>query len=327
MRPRVTSVGLIVPPRQQLDFASSAHIDRASLEALPCSPGVYFFRDPTGEPLYIGKSINIRGRILSHLRTPQEMALLQQTSRVDFVRTAGEIGALLLESRLIKTYQPVYNAKLKCIGESFSLILTAAGTRVQVAGSSDVGQDGSSVSYGLFASRSAAEQGLQALVRRHQLCPALMGLEKATHGRACFARQIGRCRGACIGSESSDTHHRRLQAALDELGNAVWPYDGPIGIIEVADRLRQIHVIDRWSYIGSLEGRRRKMPLPARRVIDIDTYKILAAPLAAGRLMIARCEVRQNAAYWVGDGSAMPDETPGRCPGDGLTRYEGRNRP
>src|SRR3569833_556178 len=90
MRPRVTSIGLIALPPPAEDFAYPAHIDRDSLEALPSKPGVYLFRDRRNVPLYIGKSINLRSRVLSHLRTPQEAAMLQATRRVDFLRTAGE---------------------------------------------------------------------------------------------------------------------------------------------------------------------------------------------------------------------------------------------
>jgi excinuclease Cho len=57
--------------------------------------------------------------------------------------------------------------------------------------------------------------------------------------------------------------------------------------------------VDRWSYIGSLEGRRRKIRLPVKRAVDIDTWKILAGPLANGELKFAPCEVRQSAAYYI----------------------------
>jgi excinuclease Cho len=45
-------------------------------------------------------------------------------------------------------------------------------------------------------------------------------------------------------------------------------------------------VVDRWSYLGSLEGRRKKWKRPAKNVIDIDTYKILAKPMLSGQLDI-----------------------------------------
>lgn len=292
MRARITSVGLILPPPAAA-IDSPDHIDRASLAALPSKPGVYVFRDPAGAPLYIGKSINIRARVLAHLRTPHEAALLGDTHRIDFVRTAGDIGALLLESHMIKRLQPPYNVLLKFPAESFALCMQgdeALGgkMRVQIVGHSDAYCDDERLPvFGLFASRSAAQEGLEALVRRHALCPALLGLESASQGRACFAHQIGRCRGACIGIEARAAHFMRLRQALAELDAAAWPFPGPIGIVETDQRWRQIHVVHRWSYLGALEGRQRTIQLPANPPIDIDTYKILARPLADGTLTVA----------------------------------------
>lgn len=286
MRPRVTSVGLIIPPDPAEHFAYPVHIDRDSIDALPARPGVYVFRSRRGMPIYIGKSVNIRSRVLSHLRTPEEAAMLQDSARVDFVRTAGEIGALLLESQLVKQLQPAYNALLRVAGEAFALQMLPGQTRPRVVGSGEVDFGEEQAVYGLFSSRSAAQEGLRRLVRQHMLCPAVLGLETATRGRACFSKQVGWCRGACIGSESSETHQARLRAALDELQASVWPYRGAVGIIEECDGWRQTHVVDRWCYLGSLEGRRRKLKRPARQVADMDTYKILAGPMMRGELTL-----------------------------------------
>lgn len=301
MRPRVTSVGLIVFPDTAIDFDYPAHIDRASLNALPRRAGVYLFRDRHGDPLYIGKSINIRGRVLSHLRTPEESDMLHESCRVDFIRTAGEIGALLLESRLVKQLQPAYNVRLKGDAESFALGLLPGAMRPQIFGYSQVDDYDELALYGLFASVQAAREGLEALIRSCSLCPGLMGLEARVHGRACFSHQIGRCRGACAGKESREAHDRRMLEGLVRIEAAVWPYAAPIGIVEQDDGWRQIHVIDRWAYLGTLEGRRKKIDRPARRAIDIDIYKILGASLRNHTLRISQCLVKKNAVYYCGE--------------------------
>ncbi|PUX42228.1 endonuclease, partial [Cronobacter sakazakii] len=73
---------------------------RPWLDDLPKHPGVYVFHGESETmPLYIGKSVNIRSRVLSHLRTPDEASMLRQSRRITFIRTAGEIGALLLEAQ------------------------------------------------------------------------------------------------------------------------------------------------------------------------------------------------------------------------------------
>jgi len=77
-------------------------IDPASLDALPRTSGVYIFKGEGTLPIYIGKSVDIRSRVLAHLRAEDEAEMIVQTRRVDFIETAGEIGALLLEARLIK---------------------------------------------------------------------------------------------------------------------------------------------------------------------------------------------------------------------------------
>lgn len=295
MRPRVTSVGLLVPHRPVEEITFPSHIDQESLAALPAKPGVYFFRNRNGKPIYIGKSINLRSRVLAHLRTPEESMMLAETRRVDFMRTAGEIGALLLESQSIKRFQPRYNVLLKFCSESFGLAMAKEASCLQVAGYGEAAMSDAAVSvHGLFASRGEAQHGLRTLVRQHQLCPALLKMESTTHGRACFSHQIGHCRGACIGRESRDAHQQRLRMALAQLDAAVWPYDGPIGIIETDGKWRQAHIIDRWAYHGSLEGRRRKFMLPPHQGIDIDTYKILSRHLAEARLAYVTCETKSD---------------------------------
>ena len=77
---------------------SIAHkIDTDCLNALPRTSGVYIFKGEGKLPLYIGKSVDIRARVMSHLRAPDETNMIAQTRRIDFIETAGEIGALLLE--------------------------------------------------------------------------------------------------------------------------------------------------------------------------------------------------------------------------------------
>lgn len=297
MQVRITAAGLVTRPDPADTFEYPHHIDRASIEALPSKPGIYIFRDERERPLYIGKSINIRARVLSHLRTPEEARMLRQSRDVEFRRTAGEIGALLLESRLIKELQPLHNKKLRRTREMCSLRLlpdVKAVPEIVYAREHDFARTDDL--YGLFATRKAALEKLRALVETEKLCPAATGLEAPARGRACFARQIGRCLGACIGAEPVHEHHRRLKAALEAMRVVVWPYGGPMGIVEECDGWRQTHVIDHWFYIGSIDhGEKqsenhdeyaRLVMRPARRTFDIDAYKILVKPMIRNELHI-----------------------------------------
>jgi excinuclease Cho len=289
MQARITSVGLVLQPDPADLFEYPNHIDRASLDALPSKPGIYIFRDEQDRPLYIGKSVNLRSRVLSHLRTPEEARMLQQSRYVEFRRTAGDIGALLLESRLIKEMQPLHNKKLRRTREMCTLRLSAdVKSMPEIVYARDHDFAKTADLYGLFATRKAALEKLRAIVEMEKLCPAMTGLEAATRGRACFARQIARCLGACIGEESADQHYRRLKAALEEMRVVVWPHAGPMGIVEECDGWKQIHVIDHWFYIGSIDAVENGVLIsrPARRTFDVDTYKILVKPMVRGELRI-----------------------------------------
>ena len=84
---------------------------------VPDRPGVYVFFGEGTIPLYIGKSVNMRTRVLSHFqastRQAREMRILQEIRRIEWQETAGELGALLLESRWVKERQPIHNRQLR----------------------------------------------------------------------------------------------------------------------------------------------------------------------------------------------------------------------
>lgn len=289
MQARVTSVGLIGRPDPADTFAYPHHIDRTSIDALPSKPGIYIFRDEQDRPLYIGKSINIRSRVLSHLRTPEEARLLQQSRYVEFRRTAGDIGALLLESRLIKEMQPLHNKKLRRTREMCTLRLAPDERPVpEIVYARDHDFAKTADLYGLFATRKAALEKLREIVETERLCPALTGLETTMRGRACFARQIARCLGACVGAEPVASHTQRLREAMQAMRIVVWPYAGPMGIVEECDGWRQTHVIDHWFYLGSVDHVAGGTPVRrvAKRSFDVDTYKILVKPMVRGELRI-----------------------------------------
>ena len=294
MQARITSVGLLIKPDPADSFEYPHHIDRASLDALPSKPGIYIFRDEQDRPLYIGKSINIRSRVLSHLRTPEEARMLQASRYVEFRRTAGDIGALLLESRLIKDMQPLHNKKLRRTREMCTLRLGADLRSVpEIVYARDHDFARTADLYGLFATRKAALEKLREIVDMQMLCPALTGLETAIRGRACFAHQIARCLGACIGKESVEDHYLRLRSALDDMRIVTWPYAGPMGIVEECDGWTQTHIIDHGFYVGSIDRVSGMPPVKRapKRSFDVDTYKILVRPMIRGELRIERVDV------------------------------------
>jgi len=90
---------------------------KAEIKKIPASPGVYFFKNAKDKILYIGKAINLRGRIRSYFdsrpKEPKITKMLETAGGVDWQKTDSEIEALILESQLIKKYRPPFNIMLR----------------------------------------------------------------------------------------------------------------------------------------------------------------------------------------------------------------------
>jgi excinuclease Cho len=260
------------------EYEYPAHL-REVIQDLPTTPGVYTFHGAEGDlPLYIGKSINIRNRVLSHLRTQDEARMLCQTQRISYIRCAGEIGALLLEASMIKQQQPVFNQKLRRTKQMCALILQDG--RPSVVYSKNINFATQTGLYGLFASRHSALEKIRDLADEHRLCLGLLGLEKNQSGKPCFRSMINRCAGACCDKESADDHQHRLMAALKSMQIICWPYAGAIGLIEHQPDMTQIHVVQNWCYLGSATDLEQARQLSAQASgFDADGYKILCRPL------------------------------------------------
>ncbi|WP_028990053.1 exonuclease domain-containing protein [Thermithiobacillus tepidarius DSM 3134] len=256
-------------------------LDAEALEALPEGPGVYLFHGDNDAVLYVGKSVNLRERVLSHFsgdhRLNKDMRIAQQIRRVDWIETAGELGALLQEARLVKTLMPIHNQRLRR-NRSLCAFQWEPGRAPQLVQAGELDFSRLDNLYGLFKSRRDALDCLRGLAEEHGLCQRHLGLEG---GRGpCFAYQLKRCRGACVGEESAAAHDARLAAALARLRVQSWPFAGPVGLRErdAAGEREELHVLDAWCYLGTLrpgDALPDADTLRRQARFDLDTYTIL----------------------------------------------------
>ena len=267
-----------------------SHVDDALIQGLPDTPGVYLFYGENDLPLYVGKSTHIKQRVLSHFsadhRHSKEMSLSQQLRRIDFIETAGEIGALLKEAQLIKTLQPIHNRRLRRSNDlcAWQLQQKIDCVKPVLTWADDLDFGGQENLYGLFRTQKDAHNALRKLAQENSLCLGVLSLEKVTKGRPCFARQLHKCQGACVGEESMLSHSLRLQQAMSKLKVNHWPYTDIIGLKEAGD----LHVIDHWCYLGTVQTESEIPALldSARPAFDKDTYMILNKALKASSEII-----------------------------------------
>ncbi|MBU3724491.1 MAG: ethanolamine utilization protein [Burkholderiaceae bacterium] len=266
--------------------ALPSQLDPDLPEQLPETHGVYIFYGENNFPLYVGKSNNLRKRVMSHFAADhtrgKEMSLSMQVRRVDWIETAGEIAALLKESALIKELLPSHNTRLRRNKElcSWRIPPKVSGTvsdtlpvQAELVWARDLNLGAQPDLYGIFRSQRDALEMLSELARQEKLCKALLGLEKVAAGASCFGYQLKNCRGACIGKEKTELHHARLLMAMARHRIPAWPHPGPVGLKEA----EVVHVVDAWCYLGtaSREEELHAILETGQPVFDLDVYKIL----------------------------------------------------
>ncbi len=258
------------------------------LQELPRCTGVYRFLDAEDKVLYIGKSVDIRNRVKTHLNggeTDRQLRMLAAIARIDCRPTAGEVGALLLENAAIKREIPLYNRRQRSIRRmwSFSLAEAAEGFLKPKLASYSLELPDIEATYGSYLSRHHARQALEKLSRDAVLCQRALGIERGKG--ACFQHQIGRCHGACLGKESPKIHNGRLRAALEQHRLSAWPITAPVLLKETGTNplapAEEWHLLHNWIYLGSFgspEEVRKGIEQDAV-MFDRDTYRILRSVL------------------------------------------------
>jgi len=259
---------------------------------IPERPGVYFFYGEGAVPLYIGKSVNLRARVMSHFqaatKVAREMRILTEIRRVEWTETAGELGALLLEARLVKELQPLHNRQLRrekalCTWQLATDAKANPLLKLRQMDAVDAAHWGDL--YGTYRSKRQAHDSLRLLAETHGLCLRLLGLESGKGG--CFASQLGRCKGACAGREAPVLHRTRLQMALAQHRLQAWPYEGWVGIREYQTETERcdIHVFDHWCHLATVhdEAELEDLRHQGRRPLgfDLDTYCLLQKRLTS----------------------------------------------
>ena len=172
------------------------------LRTLSNDPGVYRLVDRFGRILYVGKARNLKKRVASYFRAPEQLspktrALMSHTDSVEVTATHTETEALLLENNLIKEHRPRYNIVLRD-DKSFPYIHVTAGDSFPRLGFHRGARRGTGRYFGPFASAGATRSTLtqlQKLFRVRQCEDSFFD----NRTRPCLQYQIGRCTAPCVG--------------------------------------------------------------------------------------------------------------------------------
>ncbi len=268
------------------------------LDSLPEQPGVYIMYGSGGAPLYVGKSISIKERVLSHfasdIRSASEMKIAQQIESIETITTPGELGALILESSMIKKMLPLYNKKLRIKRELTAIrrkknkdgYETISLDPVERIHPDDIYNESEERIIGVCNSKRQAKALLAGIAKEFLLCEKLLQLESTN--AACFSYRLGLCHGACVKAESSLKYNMRFVEAFSSIQIKPWPFKGPIVIEEKNEQVgeTQFFYIDKWCYLGSVTIDTKgsvKKELEDTIIFDADLYRILRSYLYTPR--------------------------------------------
>jgi DNA polymerase-3 subunit epsilon len=234
-------------------------LDPEEINNIPNTAGVYYFYTQNGELLYVGKSVNLRNRVLSHFSADysnsKEFQMCQKTAHVNFETTPSDFGAQIRESHQIKSLLPLYNRRLRKARKLYQYKTTVDDNGYMRLVTEAVSSSApSEQQFGLFRSPRQASIQLEKLADQYFLCHQLIGLEnKPKQNKPCFRSQLKKCFGACHGAESAEHYNDRLTSAIERYQIQAWPYQNAIMIEEhCAEGHTAFHIIDHWRYITKL---------------------------------------------------------------------------
>ena len=191
---------------------------RRDLPVLPTDPGCYLYRGDGGRVLYVGKAKNLKNRVLSYFsgaQEPKTAILLKYADSLDFIVTASEADALLLENNLIKEHKPQFNVQLKddktypfirLTNEEYPMLMF---TRRRV-------NDGSTY-FGPYPSAGTVRKVLDVV---HSVVPLRQnsGFPFKPRRKPCLRFHMEKCLAPCVGNVTPDAyavHVRHAKAFLE----------------------------------------------------------------------------------------------------------------
>ena len=204
--------------QQEILQTYAPHLSSETLNQLPQTTGIYYLHNPEGEIIYIGKSVNIRKRVLDHTarpKTKRATEMLSQIAHISFESTGSETIALIAEADAIKKHMPKFNVRGRR-KKSLLGIFTSTDTKGFINLNIESISKNEAIPIATFEKQADAQSFLYRTIEQYELCQKLCGLYSSNG--ACFQHQIGQCKGACIGAEPSSAYNHRVKQAIVNLG-------------------------------------------------------------------------------------------------------------
>lgn len=275
---------------------------------LPRDPGVYLFRDDGGRVLYVGKSVSIRSRARAHFApSSPPAAWTRHATVVDYRTTGSELGALILENRLIKELKPPGNKRLTRRDDRLVYVRCRLDIPFPILEVSSDPAAGHAVTIGPVRGRRLATELVEQLDSLFGLRHCGRRLPRRDHPSAYG--QMGRCLSPCLGDLDPNLYRRRLDEVLALFAGGVAGSDvvGGVGGPGIAEQPLLRHVYGQMRAAAAQQRFERAESLRRRagrlRTILDRLGGVLEATHARPRLILAphpdRDAARSPEAFWL----------------------------
>ena len=189
----------------------------AALPRIPRGSGVYLFKEAGGRVLYVGKAVNLKNRLTSYLKTPEQhdpktALMLKKMARVDVILTATGREALILERNLIKEHRPRYNVMLRDDKNYLCLRLDLKEDFPTLRFVRRFHPDGA-LYFGPYASAGMARETLKVMKQAFGV-RTCKERRLAPRTRPCLEYQLAHCLGPCAGLVTEPAYRQAVAEAV-----------------------------------------------------------------------------------------------------------------
>ncbi|TFV79139.1 DEDD exonuclease domain-containing protein [Blastococcus sp. CT_GayMR19] len=221
-------------------------------DAVPRGPGVYLFRGPRDEPLYVGTSNDLRSRVRSYFSSSEQRSRITEmvalSQRVDAIPCAHDLEAAVRELRLIAEHKPRYNRRSRFPERALWVRLTEEPfPRLSVVRRV---RPGSGVFLGPFPDRRAADAAVAAVHESLPLRQCTTRISPRVHGTACALAGMGRCGAPCTGAQSVDEY-----ASIAAVFRAAVDHDPRAVVAPLLARVDRLAAAERYEDAAVLRDR------------------------------------------------------------------------
>ncbi|WP_299099901.1 exonuclease domain-containing protein [uncultured Winogradskyella sp.] len=193
------------------------NLPKEKFEALPSTPGIYYFKDKKGTVIYVGKAKNIKKRVLSHFysKTKKSLEMVRETRDLDFEISGSELIALLMEDAAIKHHFPIYNKVAKRTIQTFA-IFSYEDRKGVLHLASNKGRLVPNPILTFFNIRDLRSY-MEKICAKFNLCPKYCHLQESVS--ECSHYSIKNCNGICKNEESVEDYNNRVLEAIHDMSH------------------------------------------------------------------------------------------------------------